>query len=77
MNVGDRDGVKTGNVFSAQQAGRTVKDSYSKGDESRTVTLPDEESGLIMVFSTSEKISYGLVMESVRQIRIGDKIIKP
>lgn len=77
MNVGDRDGVRPGNVFSAQQTGRVVKDKFHKGDEDLRVRLPDEESGLIMIFSTSEKLSYGLVMESVRKISIGDKVIKP
>jgi hypothetical protein len=41
------------------------------------VMLPDERSGLVFVFRTFEKISYAMVMKSVRPISIGDYVQTP
>jgi len=39
--------------------------------------LPDEESALVLVFRTYEKISYGLIMTATRPVRLMDKVITP
>ncbi len=41
------------------------------------VVLPDERSGVVIVFRTFEKLSYALVLKSVRTISIGDRVQKP
>jgi len=46
-----------------------------RGDE--RVLLPDERSGLIFVFRTFEKVSYGMVLKSVRPISVGDVVQTP
>jgi hypothetical protein len=46
-------------------------------DPNEPVVLPDERSGLVFVFRTFEKISYALVMKSIRPISIGDYVQTP
>jgi hypothetical protein len=46
-------------------------------DPYEPVVLPDERSGVVIVFRTFEKISYALVLKSIRPISIGDHVQKP
>ena len=64
--------------------GLEVADYYSRGrDWTRftanydTVKLPDERSGTLLLFSVHERMSYGLVVESIAPMRIGDFIKHP
>jgi len=41
------------------------------------IILPDERSGLLFVFRTFEKLSYGMIMKSVRPISVGDVVQTP
>lgn len=41
------------------------------------IRLPDERIGLLMVFSTYDKMSFGLVMQADRQLDIGDLVRNP
>lgn len=41
------------------------------------VKLPDERSGLAMVFRTFDRVSIALVMESTRAIHVGDRVRNP
>jgi LysM repeat protein len=77
INLGKRNGIEPGHVLAVNQAGRVVNDAYHGKDQSRTVKLPDEQSGLMMVFRSFEKVSYGIIMESERPIRIGDLTVSP
>jgi hypothetical protein len=43
----------------------------------RSYKLPDERSGLVIVFRTFEKISYAMVLKSVRPISVGDVVQTP
>ncbi|RPI00001.1 MAG: LysM peptidoglycan-binding domain-containing protein [Zetaproteobacteria bacterium] len=43
----------------------------------RSFKLPDERSGLLIVFRTFEKISYGMILKSVRPISVGDVVQTP
>ena len=44
---------------------------------SQSVVLPDERSGLVFVFRTFEKVSFGMVMKAVRPISVGDIVRTP
>jgi hypothetical protein len=48
-----------------------------RSDPYEPVVLPDERSGVVIVFRTFEKLSYALVLKSVRPISIGDYVQKP
>ena len=46
-------------------------------DLAAPVTLPDERSGLLFVFRTFEKVSYAMIMKTVRPIAVGDTVQTP
>ena len=77
INLGQRDGMEAGHVFEVRQAGRTVIDHFDKDRKDRRVTLPSESSGLMMLFRTFDKVSYGLIMESSHPIGLGDIVTAP
>ncbi len=77
INLGEREGVQNGHVFAVNQHGRTVKDHFHGKNQTKSVTLPEERSGLLMIFNTFEKLSYGLIMEAERPIRVGDSVLAP
>ena len=77
INLGQRDGMEAGHVFEVRQAGRTVIDHFDKDRKDRRVTLPSEPSGLMMLFRTFDKVSYGLIMESSHPIGLGDIVTAP
>ena len=71
INRGEREGVDVGTVFAVHKHGALIEDSVSK---SKTpLQLPDERAGLLMVFRTFEKVSFGLVMKAESALHIGDK----
>jgi hypothetical protein len=43
----------------------------------RGVALPDERSGIVFIFRTFEKVSYGMILKSVKPISIGDVVQTP
>ncbi|MEY4589828.1 MAG: hypothetical protein RL497_1904 [Pseudomonadota bacterium] len=73
LNRGTREGINVGNVLAVFKRGATVRDSL-RGDK---VTLPDERSGLVMVFKTFEKLSLGLILEAERPLSVSDKVRNP
>jgi hypothetical protein len=85
LSVGARDGVDNGTVFSAWRVGQSVADSVSKGGDrdptsvarADRVRLPDEFAGHLMVFRTFDKVSYALVMDSIRPTRVGYELKHP
>lgn len=84
LSVGARDGVDNGTVFSMWRVGSNVVDRVqiprrdselvSNADK---VRLPDEFAGHVMVFRTFDKISYGLVMDSVKPSHTGYELKHP
>ena len=45
--------------------------------QAQTVRLPDEFAGHVMVFRTFDKVSYGLVMDSIKPTRVGYELKHP
>ena len=41
------------------------------------IKLPSESNGLAMVFRTFDQVSYGLVMDGIRPVRINDLLKHP
>ncbi|MFV2060916.1 MAG: LysM peptidoglycan-binding domain-containing protein [Gammaproteobacteria bacterium] len=73
INRGEKDGMEIGHVLAVYQAGTYVRDSRT-GDD---VLLPEERAGLLMVFRVFEKLSYGLVMETERALKVLDAVRNP
>lgn len=76
LNLGTQDHIETGHVFAIYQKGETVRDTINP-KMGRNVKLPDERAGTLMVIRPFERISYALVMEAKRDIRIYDAVKNP
>jgi nucleoid-associated protein YgaU len=85
LSVGARDGVDNGTVFSSWRVGSNLPDrvavgedrSYDTVGEGNTVRRPDEFAGHLVVFRTFDKVSYALVMDSIRPTRVGYEVKHP
>jgi hypothetical protein len=73
LNRGEQDGMKIGHVLAVYQAGTYVRDNKT-GDD---VLLPEERAGLLMVFRVFEKLSYGIIMEAERALKVLDSVRNP
>ncbi len=76
LNKGEQDGLEVGNVLAVYQSGAVIRDNYGKG-RGEKVTLPDVRAGIVLVFRTFDRVSYALVMESERDMRIYDSVRNP
>jgi len=85
LSAGRLDGVDNGTVFSIWRKGShindpmrrvstsRVNDRFSGGDE----VLPDEYAAHAMVFRTFDKVSYALVMDGIKPVRVGYSVQHP
>ena len=73
ITLGEREGVVPGDVF------RILSQSVDKKDPltGEAYKIPEEKVGLLMVFRTFEKVSYAIVTNSSRQVRVFDAVISP
>ncbi len=76
INRGSDDGLEPGHVLRAYQTGRTIRDTH-RGAIGQKVRLPDEAAGTMMVFRTSERLSYALVMEATSPLAVLDAVRNP
>ena len=68
INLGEREGMKVGNMLAIFKKGAVVKDRVQGG----SVTLPPEKAGLMMVFRTFEKMSFALILTADLPISVKD-----
>jgi len=81
LSIGAKDGVDNGQTFAIFQPGESIHDDVASSSWSRGsgehVTLPDEFVGHVMVFRTFDRVSYGLVMDGLRPVHRGDRLVMP
>src|SRR6185312_6515279 len=81
LNVGSDDGVDNGTTFAIYQPGDTVTDLVVGHNDRREfgpkVKLPSEFVGHVMVFRTFAHVSYGLVMDGIRPVKVRDTVQAP
>jgi hypothetical protein len=81
LSIGAKDGVDNGQTYSIYEPGETIHDDVASNSSRRsfgkTVTLPDEYVGHVMVFRTFDRVSYGLVMDSLRPVHKGNRLRMP
>lgn len=73
INVGQREGVEPGNIFRVQHVGDRIRDPLTN----ERIQLPSEEGGLVMIFRTFEKMSYGLILTAKMPMQVGDELVNP
>ncbi|MDZ7686773.1 MAG: hypothetical protein U5O39_18900 [Gammaproteobacteria bacterium] len=73
VNRGARDDLAVGNILAIHKAGAIVRDSIA----GERVRLPSERVGLMMIFRTFERMSYGLVLQTREPLRVGDIVQNP
>jgi len=77
INLGERDHIEAGHVLAIYQAGENVRDNVSDSWGDNTVTLPDERAGTLMVVDPHERLSYALVMEANKDMKVNDSVTNP
>jgi len=84
INRGSNDNLEIGHLLATYQAGGLARDRFldrtsrDRGDEYKLeILLPDERSGLMMLFKVFDEVSYGLVLKSTRTISKLDRVDKP
>ncbi|WP_285317701.1 LysM peptidoglycan-binding domain-containing protein [Stenotrophomonas maltophilia group sp. Smal35] len=87
ISAGRTQGVDNGTVFSLWRPGRHVTDRMKYPTSSRMddalsgnvgrVALPDEYAAHAMVFRTFDNVSYALVMQGVKPVRVGYNALHP
>jgi len=87
ISAGSREGVDNGTVFSIWRNGRHVNDRMVRQNTSRaddgfragssTAEVPQEYAAHAMVFRTFDKVSYALVMEGVKPVKVGYNLHHP
>ena len=76
INRGLADGVENGHVLAILRTGQRLDDRTQDGERAQ-IKLPDERSGLMMVFRAFEHLSYALVLEITDNVSIGDRVANP
>ena len=65
-------------MLAVWQAGREVRDRFSgQGFGGERVQLPEEYAGLLMVFRTFDRISYGLIVRAESDMHVLDVVRNP
>ena len=75
LNRGEKDGLAPGHVLAIMKKGARVYDSNALFFTG--VDLPDERAGIMMVFKTYKDLSYALIMEASRAMKVNDRFENP
>src|SRR5688572_26776433 len=82
LNRGQKHGLSPGAVLAVDQRGELVHDKFGrtpweKDPFGKTVRLPYERAGTVIVFKVFDRISYALVIGASGPMRVADRIYNP
>ena len=77
INRGAAHGVERGHVLALLKDGEVLRDATQPVRTADTLKLPDERSGLMMVFKAYDKVSYALLLTATDALRVGDRFTNP
>lgn len=88
INLGKQNGLEDGHVLAISRHGKVIRDPEYKRDKTKTsdidsklkpdqIQLPDERIGLLMIFRTFDRVSYGLIMQTSDAIYTLDTVHTP
>ncbi len=75
INRGEHEGIERGQVLALWRAGARAMDP--NGVQAQTLQLPDEPSGLLLVFRVYDRVSYALILSAFEPVRPGDRFTQP
>ncbi|HRE15968.1 MAG TPA: LysM peptidoglycan-binding domain-containing protein [Rhodocyclaceae bacterium] len=75
LNRGSKDGLEVGHVLAMFR--KTTAAAYDENNRRVMVEFPEERYGVMLVFRTFDRVSYGLVMDASRSMLIGDAVRNP
>ena len=73
VNVGTSQGLEVGNVLGVYRRGEVVRDPAT----GNSIELPADRAGLLMVFRTFERMSYGLILRTEQPLSVSDEVRNP
>ncbi len=73
MDLGQRNGLKPGDVLTIHKAGETVRDPVT----GKRIELPSAEIGILMTYKVFEKVSYGVILSLTEPAVAGSNIRTP
>lgn len=73
INRGQREGLLPGHLLAVYKAGEQVQDPVTN----EVIKTPDFRAGLLMIFRTFDKVSYGLVLRAERPLKTMDRVRTP
>lgn len=76
INLGQRDGLESGNILRIRRAGGVTSDPNEEDPRFR-IQLPSESVGMAMIIRSFEKMSYALIMEADIPIKVRDYVESP
>lgn len=76
INRGSNDGLVPGHVLRILQGGEEVRDIIHPVRGER-IKLPLEEAGVLMIFRTFDRVSFGLVMYATNSLHVHDTVRTP
>lgn len=88
INLGKQNGLEDGHVLAISRHGKVIRDPEYKRDKTKSsdsdsklkpdqIQLPDERIGLLMIFRTFDRVSYGLIMQTSDAIYTLDTVHTP
>ncbi|HQO30384.1 MAG TPA: peptidoglycan-binding protein, partial [Accumulibacter sp.] len=75
INRGKTDGLEVGHVLSLLR--NRVLEQRDEDDRREQVVVPPHRSGLLFVFRTFDRISYGLIVQADNTIEVNDFVRTP
>ena len=73
VNKGAREGLESGHVLAIWKAGEVVRDPVT----GEGIQMPEQYAGVLMIFKPFDKMSYALVLEADRPLKVGDFVRTP
>ncbi|MGV3592174.1 MAG: LysM peptidoglycan-binding domain-containing protein [Gammaproteobacteria bacterium] len=89
LNVGANDGIAVGQLLTVQKPDTAIDDQYTPrsgwqkmkdyfrpGNETE-VTFSGEKIASVLVYRVFDEASFGLILDSDRDVRLNDRVVKP
>jgi len=79
IDRGKADGLEIGHVLEIRKSRKAIiyMTNYLMTDSHETINIPDEREGLLIIFHSYERVSFGVVLNAIRAIQLNDAVENP